>query len=201
MQTFAQKLGLQVYRARRAKRLTQEALAEHLGLSQSQVSAVERGRENALAMERIIRLASFLSIDLDAIERDTGGPDSHRAYCPSSRCPSNRMYFVNEEPFILPGIDTSGARYCRLCGHKLQTVCPHCHRAIQHGSCCTECGCKYISTESLEAHWDEVSDDAFAERLNRRNSATCAMSVQQSNGTPAFIGKEGEMAPDQPMGN
>lgn len=60
------RFGEQVKRCRLAKGLTQQALADKLGMTPKSISFIERG-ENFPAPENLFRLAKFLDMSLDEV--------------------------------------------------------------------------------------------------------------------------------------
>jgi transcriptional regulator with XRE-family HTH domain len=62
-------LGLQIARARRARRWTQQELAERAGISENTLRSIERGSETA-TIGVVFELATLLGIPLFGAERD-----------------------------------------------------------------------------------------------------------------------------------
>jgi len=68
--TVLKKMGERIYRRRRALNLTQEQLAEKLGVSTQMISNLESGKK-AIRPENLIKVCSVLDISADYIL--TGG--------------------------------------------------------------------------------------------------------------------------------
>lgn len=58
-------LTLQVYRLIKARRLTQAAAGEILGIKQPHVSALMRGRSGSFSVERLMEFLTFLGQDVE----------------------------------------------------------------------------------------------------------------------------------------
>ena len=56
-------IGSRIKSLRRGKGLTQEALAERIGISSKYLSSIERGKENP-TLDTLIQLASALNVEL-----------------------------------------------------------------------------------------------------------------------------------------
>jgi len=56
-------IGLHIRELRRARDLSQEALAEKVGISSKYVSSIERGKENP-TLDTVIGLAKALNVDI-----------------------------------------------------------------------------------------------------------------------------------------
>lgn len=69
-QTVANKLGKAIARERAARELTQEQLAELLGVEQETISRFERG-STLPPLPRLIQLADIFELPLDALLRGT----------------------------------------------------------------------------------------------------------------------------------
>jgi len=141
-------------RARRAGSVTQSALAEAVGCRQSAISMFEAGRADALAWDKVQRMAAHLDVDLSSF----AGPAVSSltvsairlAYCPAHDCPSNVPYVVGGRPCLKPRLVSThegGPGHCRLCGEVLETRCPNegCRADICEGAFCPFCGSAYVS--------------------------------------------------------
>lgn len=62
-------IGRRLYQARKGKNLTQEQLAEMLGMSVSAISRIETGR-NVTSLETLIKICDALQIGLDELLYD-----------------------------------------------------------------------------------------------------------------------------------
>ncbi len=65
-QDFLKKVGKKVYEKRKEKQLTQEQLAELLGMTPSGYAKIERGLSN-FSISRLMEIAKKLEIELDEI--------------------------------------------------------------------------------------------------------------------------------------
>lgn len=68
-QRIARTVGRAIRRMRRAGRITQARLGEAVGISQSEVSRIERGRRAGVALSTIARMCDVLDIRLDIVTR------------------------------------------------------------------------------------------------------------------------------------
>jgi len=62
-------VGVRIRDIRAKKRITQEQLAEKMGISSKYLSSIERGKENP-TLNTLIRLAEGLDVDLGEVFRD-----------------------------------------------------------------------------------------------------------------------------------
>lgn len=141
-------------RARRERGLTQSAVAEAIGATQSAVSMFESGRPDALADDKILSMASLLGLDVESTTRAAGavtavGTRIHK-YCPAHDCPSHVAYVSAGRACLmvipvtaLPGESTR----CALCGEVLESHCPNpeCTAPVGPGAFCVRCGTAYVS--------------------------------------------------------
>ena len=140
----------QLAQTRRAKGLTQSAVAEAVGCKQSALSMLEAGQASKLSQETVEKIAALLEVPL---ETATGAPASPaaapaavntRAYCPHADCFSNVPYVANGELLFWPKPQAdgrTGATHCAVCGELLERRCPHCGAAVTTaGACCPACG-------------------------------------------------------------
>ena len=141
--------------ARRAKGLTQSALAQQAGCTQSALSMMELGRATALSRETLQKVADILGVQLPEPENpgspgETGLTVPGHAICPNPLCLSNRPYWIGEELFFLPTGRAGDGHYCALCGEVLIRNCPHCGAPLRTpGGCCTACGQPLLSGEGI----------------------------------------------------
>ena len=138
--------------ARRAKGMTQSALAHQAECKQSAVSMMERGKEDALSWAKIETIAGILDVDVLSFAPESEAIISTGAasasYCPVFDCPANTPYAVNGRLLAMPRAEhTCGGKHCAYCGELLETVCPGCGIPLAVGSaCCRDCGTPYIFT-------------------------------------------------------
>lgn len=64
MENYKQEIGLRLKQTRKERNLTQEQIAELLGISQKHYSEVERGI-TSLSVKHLIQISDILSISLD----------------------------------------------------------------------------------------------------------------------------------------
>jgi transcriptional regulator with XRE-family HTH domain len=57
--SFYQRLGARIRDRRRAKRITQEAMATHMGLTRTSIVNIEKGRQH-LAVHQLVRMSDLL---------------------------------------------------------------------------------------------------------------------------------------------
>ena len=135
-----------IRQARIAAGLTQAALAEKTGCTQSAVSMFEAGKRDALSRESITKIAKLLKIDLPPEpESESAGAGAEfdinsqsfvakvatpPSYCPDFNCPSNLAYAVGVTVFMLPTGAAGSGKHCLLCGEALSAQCPKCGAAL-----------------------------------------------------------------------
>ncbi len=148
----AQEAHRQLSTARRAKGMTQSALAQQVGCKQSAISMMEQGRESALAQKHITAIAKILEVDMGSlsIEDHASHTQQGQRYCPTFDCPSNTVYAVNGTLYAMPRESahngSSDSKHCSYCGELLEAQCPECRASATPGACCTQCGTAYIAT-------------------------------------------------------
>jgi len=162
-----------VRKARRAKGLTQSALASLVGCRQSAISMFEGGHADAIARKTILVLGEKLSLspELLVTEEVTGRGlrDLTMKYCPVDMCPSNIPYAVRKELFFKPSMIMAPAgetTRCSLCGEIMEEKCPNseCGADLAEGSCCQKCGSPYIAWDGNKSG----DPEAWAERTRSR---------------------------------
>ena len=136
-----------VARGRRAKGLTQSALARSVGCAQSAISMFESGHPEKLSMEFVSKVAEILEIPLEEqpLNSQKGSVEtlfSKKCYCPNAACLSNIPYDINGELILWPTVTglNDGSRYCKICGEVLEFSCPECGRDVSTGAFCDGCG-------------------------------------------------------------
>jgi transcriptional regulator with XRE-family HTH domain len=156
--------------ARRARGLTQCALAEQAGCKQSALSMMESGRMEALARGTIEKIAGILDVALEP-ESNPGAAGAEpspagRAICPNGDCPSNVPFVVNGERLFWPRRQPAPiGRHCVFCGEVLERNCRQCRAPVTEGACCPQCGTAYV----LPPPAYETGDvEAWAERRRRQ---------------------------------
>lgn len=146
----------QLRNARRAKGLTQSALAAEAGCKQSAVSMLELGKTDAVNTETLARIAGFLGVQLPKDLSASASKPIGKRFCPQGLCPSNIPFSLNDELLFHPRqqADNTGP-HCRYCGEVLESACPNCGVPINEGACCTACGQSYIqyAPEGNRALW------------------------------------------------
>jgi transcriptional regulator with XRE-family HTH domain len=156
--------------ARRAKGLTQCALAEQAGCKQSALSMMESGRMEALAHGTIVKIAEILGVVIEPVPAGAGHavpavPPAGRSICPSFDCPSNVPFVVNGEVIFWPRRQpTATGRHCVFCGEVLAQACRRCGAPITEGACCPECGAVHVLPP--EAGTNDI--EQWAERRRRQ---------------------------------
>ncbi len=139
----------QLAKARRAKGMTQSALAEAAGCKQSALSMLEAGHAAKVARETVEKIAALLEVPLEAATAAQPlpfGPVSavSHAFCPHADCFSNVPYVVNGDLLFWPRPQPENrpaAAHCAVCGELLERRCPHCGAPVTAaGACCPACG-------------------------------------------------------------
>jgi len=136
----------QMAQARKAKGLTQSALALAVGCKQSAISMLESGQPSKLSAENIEKIAAELGIALvlpaAQIVAALPAATAVKGYCPNAHCPSNIPYWLQGRAVFQPRVqEMAQGRFCAHCGEVLETACPNCGRAVHvPGAFCTQCG-------------------------------------------------------------
>lgn len=133
---------------RRAKGLTQSALAEAVGCKQSAISMLEAGQPGKLSKENIAKIAEALGLKLEIAASLEPLAVAHPAavsfgYCPDAYCPSAAPYRVRDRLIFQPLLQRTdgGQTHCAHCGELLETHCPECGAPIREaGAFCPYCG-------------------------------------------------------------
>jgi len=126
------------------RQLSQAKLAERLGVSQSAISHLEKGKYGLVSDEVRSQVLEFLQLELkpgDVPQTETG---EVLAYCGNYDCPAALVTVINEmvsaKPLMLWIPAGLGPHFCPECGHPLQEGCLKCHRAVfQRASFCIGC--------------------------------------------------------------
>lgn len=71
MSAFNKKIGARIRRARVEARLTQEELAEHIGLTRVSIVNIEKGRQ-ACSIQKLIAISLITGYNADSIIDDKG---------------------------------------------------------------------------------------------------------------------------------
>ena len=159
MATLPLHICLQLKEARKAKGLSQTALAQVVGCKQSALSMFEAGDPTKISDETVEKLATHLGVKL--VEKTEKSADSSEntvplkpmgqvqfGFCPNGHCPSNIPYAVEGKLFYRPSrqnISSTGGTRCVHCGDVLEMRCPTCGAPINEGACCAICGQSYVA--------------------------------------------------------
>lgn len=169
MEKRTPELATRLRDARRAKGLSQAALAREAGCTQSAVSMMEMGRPDALARETLLKLALLLDVPLGAAdepatEEKTPQILSGRVCCPQAECPSNIPFAAGRTVVFWPRRQPTGhsGSYCAYCGEVLLVACPGCDAPLSEGGHCGKCGASYVNPPGDIA--DVSATDWAAER-------------------------------------
>lgn len=178
---------LLIRRARRAKGLTQMALASQAGCKQSALSMLEMGRMTALSHETLHKIAEILEISLPesddgkGVSEGTAGCSTgpFRVICPNPLCLSNHPYFIGDELFFLANGMAGNGHHCALCGEVMLSQCPHCGSTIrQAGGCCSVCGEPFVSMP------EELLDNAREWAQSHRAEIEALRGARLGDGQP-----------------
>ena len=174
MQERAANINEMIRAARRAKPLTQAALAEAAGCTQSAVSMFEAGRSDALSAEAVERIAGILGIEAGLAAKVAKASVSSRPptlkFCPADECPANVPYVVQGRLIFKPAMvegDNEVPGRCRYCGEPLQDRCSNkdCGAGVCDGSYCVACGTPYVAVIERDRGALEAWADAQRERI------------------------------------
>jgi DNA-binding XRE family transcriptional regulator len=136
----------EVAEARRARGMTQSALARSVGCRQSAVSMFEGGRADKLSMDSVRKIAAILEIPLEGTQSaesaGTSAACGQKVYCPNPACLGNIPCCAGDVLMVWPSVAPAaeGAVYCRICGEVLERACPECGRPVGEGAFCAACG-------------------------------------------------------------
>ncbi|OGV76148.1 MAG: hypothetical protein A3K19_16060 [Lentisphaerae bacterium RIFOXYB12_FULL_65_16] len=153
-----------VRQARRAKGMTQSALARAVNCQQSAISMYEAGRSDALSDEKVQAVAEVLGVDLpEAVPGPQLQADPARGvlkYCPLPDCPANIPYTAGGRVCFKPTMIEAPAgepTRCPLCAEVLEDCCPgtECGAPVTEGSFCMKCGTAYVSAVLEGKGWPE----------------------------------------------
>jgi DNA-binding Xre family transcriptional regulator len=169
-------------RTRRAKHLTQQRLAELIGVTQSQISDFETGKRPTLSHEKIQQLCQVLGIrhpdSTGLVPQNVGGAT---ACCPDAWCPGAVIralpQHIKVRPLFL--VAYSGPN-CPLCGEVLAKECEQCGAPVEFGVCCPQCGKDYAEPPG---EWGNLE----ADQLDRMNQANERFMQQLSTGRAVFV--------------
>jgi len=150
MQNLSKAICEKFREARRARGLTQTALAAQIGCHQAALSMFEKGNCTKLSEEYVEKIAKRLGIDITSLRKqseqdeidDAKTPLVSVGFCPEPECPSNTSYAVAGRTFRK--VTLQKGRYCAFCGEVLETVCPSCGAVLNEGACCSCCGTPYV---------------------------------------------------------
>ncbi|NLL83917.1 MAG: helix-turn-helix transcriptional regulator [Lentisphaerae bacterium] len=150
--------------ARRARKLSQAALAREAGCTQSAISMMELGRADAISRETLMKLAKILEVDID-LPPITDSPATSlspvkRLCCPQGECPSNTPFAVAGTVSFWPKHQPAGHNgdFCAYCGEVLLHACPECQAPLNEGGHCARCGSSYVNQPLLT----DTTPDAWA---------------------------------------
>lgn len=152
MERLSPELAVRLREARRAKGLSQAALARAAGCTQSAVSMMELGRPDAVSRETLRKIGALLDVAVGAPD-EASAPEavpalsSGRVCCPQAECPSNVPFAVNDAVVFWPWPQPAGSprTYCAYCGEVLLAACPACGRPLGEGGHCRDCGAAYVN--------------------------------------------------------
>ena len=142
-------LHIRLREARRARGMSQHALAETVGCKQPAVSMMERGQGDALSREKLVAIAETLAVRLEDADLATARATGATVWkvCPVADCPSNVPYTVAGQLLFLPQpvrAPLATPSRCVFCGEVLMDACAHCGAPIHPGACCASCGGTYV---------------------------------------------------------
>jgi transcriptional regulator with XRE-family HTH domain len=170
--------------ARRARGMTQSALAVQVGCKQSAVSMYEAGRVDALSADTVARIAGLLNVDLKALQTSSSGAKKtvpkRLLYCPVDTCPSNIPYLVRGAICLRPRFleSIADSPRCRDCGEVLEESCPNppCGAKVSEGAFCPSCGSAYVTSSIADGlatlDWVEARQKQI-ERMRRLSDSQC----------------------------
>ena len=166
-------LGPRVQAARKAREMTQDALAREAEVSQSLISRLESGKSAAIKLRDLTGIARCLRTSLrDLLEGsehanllDDGCPDdSFIAFCPNPLCRTNRTGLnSNGEPVVKWESESrypaefDDVNYCPYCGDDLVKACSECGRLIgsAYDRYCVRCRTPLNSRPTTE-EWEKI---------------------------------------------
>ena len=156
MERLSPELAGRLRDARRVKGLSQDAIAREAGCTQSAVSMMELGRQDAVSRETLRKIGALLDVEVG--ESDATRPAGRectaaggRVCCPQAECPSNVPFAVAGVVVFHPRAQPAGRAgvYCGYCGEVLLTACPVCARPLSEGGHCRDCGAAYVNSPAV----------------------------------------------------
>jgi transcriptional regulator with XRE-family HTH domain len=159
--------GVRLRNRRREKGLSQRLLAEMIGCTPSALCMFEKGRYDALSVERLRKACEVLALpDGALLER------ASTCYCPNVDCPTHHPFLVGDEIRLAPeAVEVvAGGRFCRWCGEVLEECCSNCGAAFEEqGGFCGSCGVAYLDA-SLRTKVDHRVAVRFAQMQEQRKA-------------------------------
>ena len=158
---------------RKAAELSQEGLAERLGMSQSSVSRIESNSSPPSDPRLLSRLARVFELPVSELLEEAEVPDGLTtelmgefwAFCPNPFCDRNeRSRSGAGDPvvqwksgmFFDPELFAE-TNYCSRCGEELVKQCPSCKKPLRERGAryCTTCGTQ-LTDRPTEDEWDRI---------------------------------------------
>lgn len=122
---------------------SQKKLAELTDCAPSAICMFEKGKHEALSVERLNKVCEVLELEPGALLKRHG-----TFYCSNPLCPTHQPYAIGDEIALIPRAVTSSSRekFCKWCGELLVNECESCHASYNNsGAFCGECGRAYVS--------------------------------------------------------
>lgn len=136
------KAGIKLKQARQELGFTQKKLAGMIGCTSSALCMFEKGKHDALSVERLKTACEALNLEPGALLEKTGA-----RYCSNPFCPTHYPFRIGDAIALKPEpVDgDSAARCCGWCGELLVSKCEACDTAYDGESAfCQGCGQAYV---------------------------------------------------------
>lgn len=114
MRTLAELMGKKIRTARKRAKLTQEEIAQPLGMTGSGFAQIERG-ENLVSLEHLVKLPAILGVPITELLPDSVVTDYDRARARDENLQTIIDNWVSIDPVLRAGMDVYSLQ--RLMGH------------------------------------------------------------------------------------
>ena len=128
---------------RQQKGYSQKKVAELIGCTPSALCMFEKGKHDALSVERLGKACEVLDLKPGELLNH-----STSYYCTNPFCPTHHPYAIDQEIALkpMPVSRENGEGFCAWCGEIMSSECENCHSPFcDDGAFCTLCGQAYIA--------------------------------------------------------
>ncbi len=190
MNDSTSKLATAIQSARKELHLSQRELGAKVGCSQTAVSHVENGDQDAVSEDTLKRICKKLNLDLADFVGVTLTDNPERLlFCPQATCPKNVPYLVNGKISFQPTVfllERPDTVFCPGCGGALSERCNtgECGALVQVGAAfCMDCGAPFVDVPRAFAKHDDPKQ-LMLELIEQRKllaetSVACRVALRQ----------------------